>query len=257
MHAWQSNLEIRERAMNLSRREWVLAGLAMLTGCASQETVTSPRPRIDWPSAGVAPPRPTAQVAVQPVVQAAPPPAPVAVTPTASPATGLQIIPRAQWAKASPIRSRLSAMGGISRITVHHEGMRPIAFTDMASTAARLETVRQSHLNRMKAGDIGYHFIIDRAGRVWEGRPIAYQGAHAGGANNQHNLGVMLLGNFDQQSPSDAQMAALVHTVRTLRRQYNVSMKQVFTHQELSPTRCPGVNLQPRMVALRHSGAFA
>src|SRR5690606_21060110 len=151
----------------------------------------------------------------------------------------LQTIPRTRWAKASPIAARLSPMNGIKRITVSHEAMLPVTFTDMSSTAARLEPILTPHLNRMKAGDIRYHFIIDRAGRVWEGRPIQYQGAHAGGANNLNNLGIMLLGNFDQQSPTDAQMAALVQTVRTFRRTYGVPMNQIFTHQELSPTRCP------------------
>jgi N-acetyl-anhydromuramyl-L-alanine amidase AmpD len=143
-------------------------------------------------------------------------------------------------------------MQGVQRITVHHEGWTPVYFTDKASTAKRLEQIRRSHVERGWA-DIGYHYVIDRAGRVWEGRNISYQGAHVRD-QNEHNLGIMVLGNFDLQRPSDAQLTALAQTLRTLTRYYNIPISRVYTHQELNSTTCPGRNLQPRMVAIRRAG---
>ncbi|MEE9213111.1 MAG: peptidoglycan recognition family protein [Phycisphaeraceae bacterium] len=147
-------------------------------------------------------------------------------------------------------------MGKIDRITVHHEGYRPVYFSDMASTAERLELIRQSHLSRMRAGDIGYHYVIDRAGRLWECRDFHYQGAHVKN-NNEHNLGVMVLGNFDRQQPTDAQIVTLRDTLSKLMRHYRVPVNRVYTHQEITPTACPGKKLQPTVVSLRTNHKLA
>jgi N-acetyl-anhydromuramyl-L-alanine amidase AmpD len=147
-------------------------------------------------------------------------------------------------------------MKGINRITIHHEGHTPVWFTDELNTKARLEQVRNIHTRDRRWGDIGYHYIIDRAGRVIEGRPLAYQGAHVS-KQNPHNVGVMLLGNFEKQSPSQAQLAAMQSTLRYLMAKYRVPVKRVYTHRELGPTVCPGRNLQPRVASLRTNGALA
>lgn len=209
----------------------------------------SSRPQPRWPRDTSAPVHTNARVV------APPPQRPVAVAPPSTLQTQLNVIPRSRWAKASPITSRLEAMNGINRITIHHEGWKNVFFTDIAATAARIEADRNAHVGK-RWGDIGYHFIIDRSGRIWEGRPIQYQGAHAGGANNQHNVGVMVLGNFDQQAPTTAQLNALVASVRGLRAHYGVSPNRIYTHQELSPTRCPGTQLQPHVVSMRSQRLF-
>jgi len=141
-------------------------------------------------------------------------------------------------------------MGYINQITVHHEGFpEPVRFTGVEQTAAHLEKVRLSHRRRGWA-DIGYHYIIDRAGRIWEARPARYQGAHVKN-NNEHNVAVMVLGNFDIQQPTDAQLESVSRMVRHLRRKY-----AVYTHRELRPTRCPGESLQASIDAMRSRGQF-
>ncbi len=147
-------------------------------------------------------------------------------------------------------------MAGITRLTIHHEGFpEPVLFHDYRTTAERLELIRRSHRNRGWA-DIGYHFVVDRAGRVWEGRPLQYQGAHVSN-NNSNNLGIMVLGNFDRQTPSGAQLDALQIAVRSLRRQYRISTRHIYTHQEFNPTSCPGRELQPRVSSMRSNGSFS
>lgn len=234
--------------MKVSRRQFLAAGLGtgatmLLTGCG-QGLSAHALPGAPWPDA-VARPDSDGRL-LDPL------------TPRVYPDAGLgSIIPRSQWAKATPMLSRINPMRGINRITIHHEGAAgaPVYFADVRTTAARLETIRRSHLDRMTAGDIGYHFIIDRAGRVWEGRDLAYQGAHVKD-NNEHNIGVMVLGNFDIQSPSTAQLDILATTIRALRRQYRVSGRAIHTHQELKPTACPGKGLQPKIVAMRANRVF-
>ena len=89
--------------------------------------------------------------------------------------------------------------------------------------------------------------------RVWEGRDIRYQGAHVQD-NNEHNLGIMCLGNFDVQRPSNATRSALDSFAASRMRKHNVALSRVKTHQEINPTACPGSNLQQYMLATRGSG---
>lgn len=235
--------------MKVTRREMVLASLGMLSGCATQMT-TATRPGPIWPQ-DVHRPMPSGHALVVPAT-------PTPVTPAPAPAPpagrdGLNPVARSSWARANPIPSRLNRMSGVNMLTVHHEGWTPVWFDDARATADRLEGIRKSHIARMAAADIGYHYIIDRGGRVWEGRSIDYQGAHVR-EHNEHNIGVMVLGNFDQQQPSAAQLATLRSTLLSLMSQYRLRSNKIYTHQELNKTDCPGRVLQAHMVTLRRSG---
>ncbi len=234
--------------MNLSRREMLVAGLGLLVaGCSETTTSLITRPGTPWPTSTSRPvPRNTGQVAV-------PTPAP---TPRYSQSGLPGLLPRSWWTKYGPNRSKINPMAGVNRITVHHEGYTPVWFTDVASTRARMEQIRRVHTRDRRWADIGYHFVIDRAGRVIEGRSVAYQGAHVS-HQNEHNIGVMLLGNFEQQSPTPQQLASLQTTLRYLMARYKVPVSRVYTHRELGKTACPGRHLQPRVARLRDSGALA
>lgn len=247
--------------MNVTRRGFLMVGLGLLAaGCTHHQV--SERPNLEWPEP-LDRPRVypgTGGYPVGPRPAPLPPPVAAPLPPTNPSATvtigPIQAIPRSQWARAEPIMSKINPMAGIDRITVHHEGWREVWTSDFRSTAALIEHDRIAHLGMFNAGDIGYHFIIDRAGRVWQGRDVRYQGAHVR-ANNEHNLGVMVLGNFDLQSPSEAQLTTLRDTLIKLRRQYKVPVNRIYTHQELKSTECPGTALQPKMVWLRRSGSLA
>ncbi len=243
----------------VTRRQMLLASATlMLTGCATeQELANSPSPI--WPD-DVARPRPTGQAQIVPPgnpgphqVQPRPNPAQPQPQPATAAAGPIRAIPRSSWAKADPIPSRLNKLGGVSAVTVHHEGWTPVYFEDTRSTADRLDGIRRSHIERMGAADIGYHYIIDRAGRVWQGRSVAYQGAHVK-EHNENNIGIMVLGNFDQQQPTNAQVATLRSTLIALCKQYRLTTKKVYTHQELNKTECPGRVLQSQMTTLRRNG---
>jgi len=175
------------------------------------------------------------------------PPPPVKVEPRIA-ANG--IFPRAMWAKAGPDLKRVDPMNGVFRITFHHSGdPKPFTTTDFAETAQHLEYVRAYHRSR-NFQDIGYHYAIDRAGRVWELRPWKYQGQHVR-YNNEHNLGVVVLGNFERQTMSQAQKDKVKLFGALLRKQFNLPVSKIYTHQEIVSTECPGKAMQPYMVAIR------
>ena len=229
--------------MRLSRREFVTASLGLFaTGCAGNIPMVGVLPGPAWPAmpAPAEPqrrtPRPQAKVPVRPA------------TPQVS---AVHIIPRATWTRSSTSASSTVAMGRIDRITVHHEGWHPVHFTDARQTIRRLQQIRQIHTRDNHWADIGYHLVIDRAGRIWEGRPMCYQGAHVRD-QNEHNLGIMCLGNFDRQSPTRAQLAGLQRTLTDFRHRLRIPAGNVLTHQEINPTRCPGAALQRHMLSLRN-----
>lgn len=254
------NTDIKAMVMSFSRREVVLLGMGLLlSGCnrGHRSGDSAHRPGPLWPDGVTSPTRAQAGVVLPPThpTGGASPGTAAGPTPVASgPAVaGLAVIARSRWAKAEPIKARLNPMGSIERITVHHEGWTPVYFTGMDDTAARMESIRRSHLERMNSGDIGYHLVIDRAGRLWQGRDLAYQGAHVR-EHNPKNIGIMCLGNFDLQRPSDAQLASLRQALGKLAAAYRVRPERVFSHQELMPTACPGKDLQGRFTAMRRNG---
>ena len=177
------------------------------------------------------------------------PPAPASST-TAWRAAPVQR--RSAWAGGVVVPRFMVQMQPVTQITLHHDGMSRFEATDERQVAARLELIRRAHRNR-NFGDIGYHYLVDPAGRVWEGRPLTWQGAHVA-RQNQGNLGICCLGNFEKQSPTEAQLLAVEAFAMSQMRRFNVPVARVFTHRELAPTACPGRNLQPRLLAMRRSG---
>ncbi|QQE12503.1 N-acetylmuramoyl-L-alanine amidase [Planctomycetota bacterium] len=256
--------------MKVSRRNLLMIGMGMLvSGCVDTRMRYLPHPRVEWPHTSrpnsatrttYAPPQaqPTKQVTQN---SSKPSTSTRRTTRSRSSANSkvshgaFRPIARSNWTKTGPARGRVSSMGSISKITVHHEGSATFWTTDYRTTARHIEDIRKGHVGNKRWGDIGYHYIIDRAGRVWEGRSIKYQGAHVS-KHNPHNVGVMLLGNFEKQKPTKAQLATLQTTLRSLMRKYRVPVKRIYTHRELMPTKCPGRNLQPLTVKIRKSGVL-
>ena len=60
-------------------------------------------------------------------------------------------------------------------------------------------------------GDIGYNFLIDSQGRIFEGKigGVGVKGYHAFEAANDMAVGIALIGNFTYSNPTDAQLSAL------------------------------------------------
>ncbi|MHC4960341.1 MAG: peptidoglycan recognition protein family protein [Planctomycetota bacterium] len=170
-------------------------------------------------------------------------------------ATAQLALPRSMWTRAALEPSKANPMGSVRYITVHHEGSHVRTLTDLHETAELLERLRRYQVNQLGWADIGYHYVIDRTGRVWTARLPDWQGAHVRN-NNPNNLGVMVLGNFEKQQPTEAQLAMLPSVIGQLRREHNVPRENVKTHREWVVTACPGRELQPRFDSMRNNRSF-
>ena len=145
---------------------------------------------------------------------------------------------RASWTESTPRLDRLQSAFRYSRITIHHTGMQTNHHLNPKEIAADIENIMAGHRAR-RFGDIGYHFIVDRAGRVWEGRSLKYTGAHVS-TQNDENVGIMLLGNFESQRPSGNQMQGLYGLVQELRKDLGIPKDLIYGHCDLGKTLCPG-----------------
>jgi N-acetyl-anhydromuramyl-L-alanine amidase AmpD len=147
-------------------------------------------------------------------------------------------------------------MNGVQRITLHHSGDgKPFLATSIADTARHLQAVQRAHFQRGMI-DIAYHFAIDRAGRAWQLRSLLYEGQHVrigqnGTRWNEHNLGIVTLGDFNLQSPTAPQFARLLSLVRLVQQKYAIPLNRVRMHGELVQTDCPGRHLVPLLLDAR------
>lgn len=161
---------------------------------------------------------------------------------------------RVCWTDATPRPWLLREASVFSRITVHHQGSGTASAAHENSVAADIDAVFGGH-RQIGYADIGYHFVVDYSGRVWEGRSLAYEGAHVSG-QNEGNIGIMVLGNFNRQKPSAPALKALRSLVAVLRTQYNVKPDQLFGHRDLGASECPGTHLYASIVAMRSKAAM-
>ncbi len=133
-------------------------------------------------------------------------------------------------------------------IVVHHSA------TDTGNAAE----FHKTHAARGWDG-LGYDFVIGNGMGSGDGEiEVGYRwkqqlrGAHAGVAEyNEHGIGIVLVGNFNETRPTDRQMESLRRLIRFLMDYCGIEAGNVVGHNEIKVTDCPGKNFN--MKALRAS----
>jgi len=122
----------------------------------------------------------------------------------------------------------------VQKLVVHHTAGRN-ADPDPAAT---VRAIYYYHAVSRRWADIGYNYLIDEAGRIYEGRYARdfWNGANpsadnqaglgvAGGHAKYHNpgsMGIALLGTFTSQSPTPAARASLVRLLAWAAAKYHI-----------------------------------
>lgn len=176
-------------------------------------------------------------------------PAPGAAAPAPDDALAdLVVQPRSAWQARAADPRNVEPMGGVHRITIHHSAMY-FRDTRPATCAAQIHMIQREHMRNRGYGDIGYHFLIDPSGRVWQGRELRWQGAHASGDNNVGNVGICLLGNFVRgrtgQEPTPAQVRSMRRLVTEVMRRHRIGPESIYSHSDFKATDCPGPLMEP------------
>jgi hypothetical protein len=86
--------------------------------------------------------------------------------------------------------------------------------------------------------------LLDRAGNVYEGRPLWAIGDTFTNYDPTGHFLPMLEGDFNTQQPSDAQLDALATVIAWAVNHYGVTLSVTAGHKEVAATSCPGDALQ-------------
>ncbi len=148
-----------------------------------------------------------------------------------------RVFRRSDWG-AESLKDNHDPMGGISRITLHHTAELPEMQT--RTDLELVKGVQNLHRNLRGWADIGYHWLIGRDGNVYEGRFLSVQGAHAGGSNNEHNLGISVVGDFTEALPPAGQLATVELFLTQQLARYRVPIGELHGHRDFKATECPG-----------------
>ena len=101
--------------------------------------------------------------------------------------------------------------------------------------------------------ELGYHFVIGNGTDTADGQvevgprwQVQKYGAHCRSPEdyyNEHGIGICLVGNFDEDRPTPAQLESLKKLVRYLSKTYDIPTNRIFTHGGVTGmTHCPGKN---------------
>ena len=123
-----------------------------------------------------------------------------------------------------------------STVAIHH------SFPFRRDTGTMRE-IQDLHQDMQNWADIGYHYGIGADGTIYEGRDIRVRGASVAGYNTG-TIGVVLIGDFEQETPAEAQLASVLALVVWLAQAYTLT--HLAGHFEFNPeTVCPGLNMKP------------
>ena len=128
-------------------------------------------------------------------------------------------------------------------IVIHHS----------ATESGSVESIHEEHLKRSDAEGnpwlgIGYHFVIGNGRGMPDGILQAtfrwkeqIHGAHSGSALfNTRGIGICLIGNFEDASPSKAQIKSLKSLVKILAARHRITPGNLMGHASVKATACPG-----------------
>ncbi len=188
------------------------------------------------------------------------------------------VIRRADWGADESVRAPVRVFAPIRKLVVHHTATdnRP------ADPAAVVRDVFRHHVTTKGYADLGYNFLIDHRGNIFEGRYSrrygdeavngedhdgwGVVGAHAK-AMNTGTCGICLIGNFDVAGPTDAALASLrwLLAYKASRHRIDTSADDPYVnlygdwfqfdnlagHRHVGSTACPGRYLAQALPALR------
>ena len=190
------------------------------------------------------------------------------------------VVTRAQWGADEGMRRPTPpSFAPVTRMVVHHT-VTPNDDPDPAST---MRAMYAYHVRANGWDDLGYNFVIDAAGRVYEGRwARAYaagevptgesldgqgvQGAHAED-DNAGSVGVALMGTFADRRPPPAAVDALqrvlawkadgngIDTLGSTMWAGGRVLPTIVGHRDVGATSCPGDQLWSQLPAIRRSVA--
>lgn len=181
------------------------------------------------------------------------------------------IYSRAQWGADESIRNKSALRyGTINGGFVHHT-VNANDYTE-DQVPAILRSIYAYHVKSRGWSDIGYNFLVDRFGRIWEGRyggidkPVV--GAHTLNYND-YSFAMSAIGNYETAQPTDAMLRAYgqlfawklsLHGVDPASMSQQIGRKTfaaINGHRDAGSTACPGKYLYAQIPLIRQYASAA
>ena len=142
-------------------------------------------------------------------------------------------VTRAQWGARSPSGTINKATCGQRNAFITHYSAGPPEQT--------VRAIQNFHMDSNGWPDVGYNWLVDRNGLIYEGRLYNYDaiGTHAAD-NNTRSIGCCFIGR--DADVTDAAKAAIRTVYDEACRRCNKSL-QMLGHRDVNSTSCPGDNL--------------
>jgi hypothetical protein len=174
------------------------------------------------------------------------------------------IVSRAGWGADEEIVRAKPSFAAADRLAVVHHTAGTNTYS-AAQAAAIVRGIEVYHVKGNGWNDIGYNFLVDRFGTVYEGRGGGTEknviGAHSEGFNTG-TFGVALIGNYARATPPKAQRDALVTLLAwrldvahvdplstvvymsggnaKFKSGKIVTLRAISGHRDTGPSECPG-----------------
>lgn len=238
-----------------------------------EPTPTEPTPPAD-PTSPTPAPTPT---------EPTPTPSATPTVPTAPPSTVNRppIVTRAQWgADESMVEDPPAYIDEVQAVFVHHTtGTNAYSCAD---SPALVRGIMAYHIESSGWNDLGYNFIVDKCGTIFEGRAggadLPVMGAHTYGFNS-YSAGVAVLGDYHTGGkPSAAALQAVARVAAWKHGQYGgdpqgkvtltaaedtgvwrkgeqATLNQISGHRDGFATACPGEYLYAKLPYIRDYAA--
>jgi hypothetical protein len=166
-----------------------------------------------------------------------------------------EIIPRSAWG-ALPPKTELMQEQKPNEIIIHHTGARQQPRVSIETKMRGLQHFgmtpgRVGPLSKRAWGDIPYHFYVDFAGRIAEGRDIDFAGDATTGFDNDGRIQITVEGDFEREQPRAEQLSSLTRLVVWLAAVYAIPPEGISGHDDHDQTDCPGRYLKPFLGDLR------
>ena len=143
----------------------------------------------------------------------------------------------------------------VSKVIVHHTA----STANLDNPAQAIRDIYHWHAMGRQWGDIGYNYIVDPQGNIYEGRYGGEKviGAHAG-KSNAGAIGISVMGNYETGDVSDASLVALARLISEKTKIHSIdptgksifrgqATNNVLGHRDVMSTTCPGKNLYDKL----------
>lgn len=165
------------------------------------------------------------------------------------------IILRSQWGAKAQTECATPTYGSTTLGAVIHHTVGSNSYT-RAQSAGIVRSIQAYHMSAQNWCDIGYNFLVDRYGQIFEGRagginrPV--RAAHSGNATvNELTMGVSMMGTFTNAAPPQAMKDAVARLVAWRFANYRVpatgtvkvgskTLNRISGHRDVIGTECPG-----------------